>query len=1233
MKRGSLKGKNSLCIRNMLAVNDQLLSILTKLDGENKMKLIVYKGFDVTFLSALKEKPLVEGSLEGKKNVFCFDKRARKQLDIALLGMEENEVAWVTYEEYTTIKTRVDEAVAEDDLQLVIIRNNIFPDYYPISFDLSESVAQEINKAINTDSTSGIGEECQRFLSVYNTLISVDGAFYGSFYNYEYEHEGLASVIDFYPSRIAIEDSHVQCEYNIFLNEDIETYLRDLSRVMEAKPSVIGLKSTDGPASKRTQLSLQAYCAVNGIRIVKFHESLPQDKALENELITIAKEDIGITGFSGFREIRFYKNPDLDKEVIKLSQGQIIQEIICQAERSYDDSNEVGFRDIFITASTGAGKSVMFQIPAVYLAKKYHKLTIIIEPVKALMQDQKEKLNRSGYTRVEAFNSDLITQVEKEAVLQRIKKGEVDLLYLSPETLLSYSIETIIGDREIGLLIVDEAHIVTTWGVGFRPDYWYLGSYINRLRNQIKTRRGSNRKVYHFPVCAFTATAINGGVDDSVSDTIISLYMENPIKYIGYVRRDDIHFEIEHRGPKSKLPKAEYEAEKTKALDARIKQWLDENSKTIVYFPYASLAGNASKGTREFAGLTTDKRIGIYTGRNIDDMSLEAFSDAKRQTFEGFRKGTTPIMLATKAFGMGVDVDDVENVYHYAVTGNLCDYVQEIGRAARKKDMVGTAVTDYFYNDLTFMKVLFGMSQIRQYQIKEVLQGIYDTYRSKREARSFLISPESFTYIFNGKGAKDEGACISKLKTCLLMLEKDFYDKYNFKVLISRPQSVFTKAFVCIRREEEEKVLSSKYGKCFKFVQKGRYMEKQADGTELSDTGDIYSIDLKEIWEDYHPNISFPQFKYWYFNANSQSKDKVEVMPEIRSCFSPRQRVNIEVRGDMLLCDLRPAILEDFDYIANQLYQKYRRTFFTAEDVAKLLREKYGMGKARIIANSLFELVDPNGTCVKRRTNDTTGKTYYSLSNGNFKEYMRKSIIKSLLISNINRITDSASYSGFLSLSTDENSTIALKLLSIFDYITYEVLGGEEPEIFIRLNDPSKIRSIVMGDTYYSNRYVTRAKQKHDRDVEVLLQFFNGLSADDERWNYIENYFLGYDVLNGVKPQNVQVVKMSKTIDKERSYPTHQFGEWSELRSFFDENDHVMIAKLIDLGVPIPEYLQTEIKQSEVGNDIMMSWPSKNTLICQQDTSDTSMEFFRLRGWHAYKIDEIDYEAFKGDVS
>jgi len=196
------------------------------------------------------------------------------------------------------------------------------------------------------------------------------------------------------------------------------------------------------------------------------------------------------------------------------------------------------------------------------------------------MQDQKEKLIKSGYTRVEAFNSDLITQVEKEAVLKRIKDGEVDLLYLSPETLLSYSIETIIGDREIGLLIIDEAHIVTTWGVGFRPDYWYLGSYINRLRHQIQTNRGVNRKTYHFPVCAFTATAINGGVDDSVGETIISLYMENPIKYIGYTKRTDIKFKIDIKS-KSKLPKPEYEAQKAADLNSRLQKWIPAKEKTI----------------------------------------------------------------------------------------------------------------------------------------------------------------------------------------------------------------------------------------------------------------------------------------------------------------------------------------------------------------------------------------------------------------------------------------------------------------------------------------------------------------------------------------------------------------------------------------------------------------------------------------------------------------------------
>lgn len=1188
------------------------------------MTLYIYKGFDKAFLEQLSVTPLVEGNISSKVDILSFSKKTRKTLERELLDVEENDNVWITYQEYSLIKARVDDAISEDDLEVVIYKNNLYPDYYPLEFELSEDLAVEIYQKLNGGDGIETSDECERFLAVYNALIRIDDKYYGSFFNYEFDKNDKITINNYYPSG-KLCDKNVETEFQIYLNEDVETYLRSLVNIDTLKLSSIGIQTTGGEASARMMNSLLAYCQHNNIRASRHCEQLAEEVAQEAELIQIAREDIGIEGFTEFRTIPFYKNPDIDKEVIEISQGQIIRDIIRQAENSYKNEKGQTFRDIFITASTGAGKSVMFQIPAVYLAKKYNKLTIIIEPVKALMQDQKEKLIKSGYTRVEVFNSDLITQVEKEKVLKRIKDGEVDLLYLSPETLLSYSIETIIGDREIGLLIIDEAHIVTTWGVGFRPDYWYLGSYINKLRHRIQLKRDANRRVYRFPVCAFTATAINGGIDDSVGETIISLSMENPIKYIGYTKRTDIKFKIDIKS-RTKLTKPEYECRKTTDLNEHLKSWFSANEKTIVYFPYAALAGDAKNGFKSFAGITTSNKIGTYTGRNIDEQSIEYFNAQKKETFEKFRKGITPVMYATKAFGMGVDVNDIKNVYHYAATGNLCDYVQEIGRAARKKSMSGYAITDFYYNDLNFMKVLFGISQIKQYQVKKVLEGIYETHKNKNYAKSFLISPESFTYIFGG----DDSSCVNQLKTCLLMLEKDFYDKYNYKVLISRPQGVFTKAYVVIHRDKLQTVLNSKFGRCFEHIQKGRYREPQLDGSIISDVGDIYSIDLKRIWEDFHPNISFPQFKYWYFNPQVAARDNVEIMPGIREYIAPRQKVTVEATKEYLLCDVRNMILEDFEFIANTLYENYRNKYFTIDDFAKLLSERYGMAKARIIANALFDLVDPNSTCVKHRANESTGRTQYSLANGNFKEYMRKSITKSTVISNFSGV-QGANYSSYMGVANDEWSALSLKLLSLFGYVTYEIVGGEEPEIFIRLNDTNKVRGIVMGSIYYSNDYVTKARQKHDRDVEILSRFFTELSTDEERWEYIENYFLGYNVLENSE-KVIDKVEMRRSIDKEHSYTTNAISRWSGIYTFFDEADHPFLKKLEESGVPKPEYLETIIKNSTLGDYILLSWPNKNTLICDHETSDSVMRNYATMGWNAYKISEIDYEKIAKEL-
>ena len=211
--------------------------------------------------------------------------------------------------------------------------------------------------------------------------------------------------------------------------------------------------------------------------------------------------------------------------------------------------NGIQPRDVFITAPTGAGKSLIFQLPAFYAASK-GDVTIVVSPLKALMTDQVEVLRSERlYNKVEFINSDL-TLIDREKIIKGCKRGDVDILYLSPELLLSYDIHYFIGERKLGLLIVDEAHLITTWGRDFRVDYWFLGNHINKIR------KFNN---FMFPLVALTATAVYGGINDMVFDSINSLNMHDPHKFIGNVRRDNIEFVINTHG---NYPRGRYEQSK-----------------------------------------------------------------------------------------------------------------------------------------------------------------------------------------------------------------------------------------------------------------------------------------------------------------------------------------------------------------------------------------------------------------------------------------------------------------------------------------------------------------------------------------------------------------------------------------------------------------------------------------------------------------------------------------------
>ena len=141
-----------------------------------------------------------------------------------------------------------------------------------------------------------------------------------------------------------------------------------------------------------------------------------------------------VYGYQEFRNLEVFNDLFKGKEKIQLSQGQLIEEVIVEAEKGI--KGDPSAHNLLLTAPTGAGKSLLFQLPAIYLGNEYRLLTIVISPLKALIVDQVETLQELGYDRVAYASSDLSPE-QKNEVYRRVREGEVDIFYLSPELLLA----------------------------------------------------------------------------------------------------------------------------------------------------------------------------------------------------------------------------------------------------------------------------------------------------------------------------------------------------------------------------------------------------------------------------------------------------------------------------------------------------------------------------------------------------------------------------------------------------------------------------------------------------------------------------------------------------------------------------------------------------------------------------------------------------------------------------
>jgi ATP-dependent DNA helicase RecQ len=286
-------------------------------------------------------------------------------------------------------------------------------------------------------------------------------------------------------------------------------------------------------------------------------------------------------------------------------------------------------RDVLSVAPTGAGKSISYWVPAVVDGG----LTLVVSPLIALMKDQVDRLTDRGVAAT--FVNSSVEPFELRERVQRALGGEYRLLFLAPERLARPGFIDQLAMLRIGRIVVDEAHCISTWGHDFRPDYRLLSSAIAACGRP--------------PVAGFTATA----TPQVRADIAASLLLRDPFVSVSGFNRPALTLAVVRcRGERAKR-------DQLRSLVATPGQ------QALVYVGTVSAAEE----------LAAELRVPCYHGRQD--------ADVRRRTQDDFTAGRTQVVVATSAFGMGVDIAGIRRVIHYHVPGSLEAYYQEAGRAGR----------------------------------------------------------------------------------------------------------------------------------------------------------------------------------------------------------------------------------------------------------------------------------------------------------------------------------------------------------------------------------------------------------------------------------------------------------------------------------------------------------------------------------------------------------------------
>ena len=504
---------------------------------------------------------------------------------------------------------------------------------------------------------------------------------------------------------------------------------------------------------------------------------------------------IGIKKYFGFDSFRNYAGEPLQEKAVKAA------------------LDNKSFLAVF---PTGGGKSITFQVPAFMSGEATKGLTVVISPLQSLMKDQVDNLEKAGITDAVTING-LLDPIERGKSFERVEDGSASLLYISPESLRSRTIERLLLGRNIVRFVIDEAHCFSSWGQNFRVDYLYIGDFIKSIQD----KKNLDKPI---PVSCFTATAKLKVIEDICTYFKEKLFIDLEL-FSSKASRTNLHYKVFEKGDQE---------QKYNTVRDLIEE---KDCPTIIYVSRTRTASILAKRLNE---------------DGFDSKPFHGKMDAKEKITNqnAFITGELKIMVATSAFGMGVDKKDIGMVIHYEISDSLENYIQEAGRAGRDENITAECFILFNEEDLGKHFILLNQTKL---SIKEIQQ----VWKAIKEITKFRSSVSNSALEIARKAGWDDNVVEieTRVTTAIAALENAGYLKRGQNVprvfansIISKTaQEAIDKINASTRFEEKYKEKGIRIIKKLFSSKSRKHSTDEAPESRIDYISDLLGISKKEV--------------------------------------------------------------------------------------------------------------------------------------------------------------------------------------------------------------------------------------------------------------------------------------------------------------------------------------------------------------------------------------------------